>query len=383
VSGVAGVEFAASALRAVVLRRGAAPACVEVPIDADAWDAGIAAVQQQAGAVQRIHVAIGLAHLQVAPVTVPPAPAAQLRAMLQLEPDRWFPSAAGTAIAAAVSPDARIGCAADAARITAWCDALASWAPVTHVSAAPFVLARALTAAGQPTGTFVLDAADASTPSLEVRNGVLVAVRRRPPIEDRSVQHLRVPTGVPREFAVAYAAAIASEADRDDALLTPAMERRLVQRERATLTVWASAALLAVGAALVSANTARERTLSALDAAIGTESRAAATGRASLDRALTIDRELQAVRMLTSDRDNVLSALAALGARLPTDAVAQRVRLVGTDWQIEGNARTAAAVLAALAAESHFENVRFLAPSSRFRDGATERETFAIAFTLR
>jgi hypothetical protein len=57
--------------------------------------------------------------------------------------------------------------------------------------------------------------------------------------------------------------------------------------------------------------------------------------------------------------------------------------MVGNEWQVEGNATTASAVLAAFAAEPGFEKVRFLAPSNRFRDGADDRETFAIAFVVR
>jgi hypothetical protein len=98
---------------------------------------------------------------------------------------------------------------------------------------------------------------------------------------------------------------------------------------------------------------------------------------------MRIDRELAAISTSSTSRADVVAALAALGSRLPLEAVAQRVRVVGNEWQVEGNAKTASAVLAAFAAEPRFERVRFLAPSNRFRDGTEDRETFAIAFALR
>jgi hypothetical protein len=92
---------------------------------------------------------------------------------------------------------------------------------------------------------------------------------------------------------------------------------------------------------------------------------------------------MAAISTTVSSRVDALAALASIGARLPDEAVAQRVRMAGNEWQVEGNAATASAVLAALAAEPRFERVRFLAPSNRFRDGTEDRETFAIAFAVR
>ncbi|MBC7843164.1 MAG: hypothetical protein H7099_12665, partial [Gemmatimonadaceae bacterium] len=126
-----------------------------------------------------------------------------------------------------------------------------------------------------------------------------------------------------------------------------------------------------------------ERLLGALDADLATARAQSRAGSALALRAMSIDRELAAINTTTRARPDVVSAMAALGIRLPVDAVAQRVRVVGTEWQVEGNAKTAATVLAALAAEPQFEKVRFLAPSNRFRDGAADRETFAIAFAIR
>jgi hypothetical protein len=127
----------------------------------------------------------------------------------------------------------------------------------------------------------------------------------------------------------------------------------------------------------------RERLLTALETELASARTSAAPGLTLSMQAMAIDRELAAISTTTTSRADVVAAMAALGTRLPVKAVAQRVRVVGDEWQVEGNAETAAAVLAALAAEPTFDKVRFLAPSNRFREGTEDRETFAIAFALR
>jgi hypothetical protein len=143
------------------------------------------------------------------------------------------------------------------------------------------------------------------------------------------------------------------------------------------------AAAGAICTAVWSFGVTRARTLDALEVAVDAARSGAAPGHLAVRRALLIDRELASITSTVATRTDVLAALTSIGARLPQEAVAQRVRVSGTEWQVEGNAATASAVLAALAAEPRFERVRFLAPSNRFRDGADDRETFAIAFAVR
>ena len=166
-------------------------------------------------------------------------------------------------------------------------------------------------------------------------------------------------------------------------LLTPALEQRFIRQRQRRVMTWSAAAIAAICTAGWSIGVSRDRLLHALEAEVVSARSSAAVGTAAITRAVKLDRELAAIASTAAARSDVLTALAAVGVRLPVEAVAQRVRIVGAEWQVEGNATTASAVLAALAAESRFEKVRFLAPSNRFRDGATERETFAIAFAVR
>jgi len=184
-------------------------------------------------------------------------------------------------------------------------------------------------------------------------------------------------------FSVAHGAALSFDGAIDAMLLTPSIERGFVSAQRRRFMTWSVAAMAAVGLMVWSVGVSRSRLLDTLTSEVAAARDAATEGNASVVRALTIDRELAAITTTTADRADALAALAALGARLPVEAVAQRVRMVGNEWQVEGNATTASAVLAALAAEPGFEKVRFLAPSNRFRDGADDRETFAIAFVVR
>jgi hypothetical protein len=75
-----------------------------------------------------------------------------------------------------------------------------------------------------------------------------------------------------------------------------------------------------------------------------------------------------------------VGGLAALGRRLPPDAVVQGLRADGDTWQVDGVARDAAAVVPALDADPRFVDVRSAAPSSRVEGAGGARETFSVAF---
>jgi len=59
------------------------------------------------------------------------------------------------------------------------------------------------------------------------------------------------------------------------------------------------------------------------------------------------------------------------------------LRASAADWQIDGTALDAAAIVPLLDRDDRFEDVRFLSASSRFRDGDRTYETFSIAFRVR
>jgi hypothetical protein len=384
VSGMIGIELGSDRVRAVVRSRRGSLRTFELPFTPDRLDEMVAQLSAAAGAVRGIGLAIGLGHLHVKQVKLPPVPHAARRQMLSVEPERWFAVPQGAATAVALTADGEIALAADGAWVDACVRALSSWSDVRRVEAAPMALVRALTAAGHPTTGAAIDAGAGEVGAIETRDGVLRSVRRA-----RATDLAAAPTspslakGLDPAFSVALGAVLGFDGTVDGMLLTPTLLRAFASAQQRRVIVWAAAATLAIVTACWAAGRARERTLASVDAALSAARNKASSGTQLSLRALAIDRELAAISTTSASRPDVMAAIAALGARLPVEAVAQRIRMTGREWQVEGNARTAAAVLAALAAEPQFDRVRFLAPSSRFRDGNTDRETFAIAFALR
>ncbi len=379
-----GVEIGSTRLRAVVLRGRGTPAVFDRPFTLERIDEIVAELAALVGDVSGIGLAIGLAHLHVKQVALPPVTHGARRQMLSVEPERWFavPGGANTAIALDVT--GTIALAADGALVETCVRAFAALAPVQRVEAAPMAMVRALQANAITTAAMPLDAGPGEQGRIEVVNGALQSVRRMravdgEPFADISIDSSRVDAA----FLTAFGASIALDGGTDAMLLTPALEQRFFAHRRRRVITWASAAAVAICTAGWSFGVSRDRLLQALHVEVASARNGAVEGTAAFSRVVTLDRELAAITATAAARSDVLAALAAVGAKLPVEAVAQRIRIVGTEWQVEGNAVTASAVLAALAAEPRFQNVRFLAPSNRFRDGTTERETFAIAFALR
>jgi hypothetical protein len=384
VSKLAGIEIGRERVRAVVRTRGGTLHTYEMPCATERLDDMVAQLSAAAGDVSAIGLAIGLAHLHVKQVKLPPVPHAARRQMLAVEPERWFAVSQGTPTAVSLAPDGDIALAADGAYVDACVRAFSAWAPVQRVEAAPLALARALNAAGHRTTVAAIDAASGEVGLVETRDGALRTVRRAR-AADLAAPPVSPPAspGLDPAFSVALGAALGFDASLDGMLLTPALERGFVAATRRRVITWAAAAAVAVTTVIWSAGVARQRVLDALGNQLTVAQAKSRTGSELALRAMSIDRELAAISTTTRTRPDVLTAFASLGVRLPKDAVAQRVRVVGAEWQVEGNAKKAAAVLAALASEPQFEKVRFLAPSNRFREGAEDRETFAIAFAIR
>lgn len=379
-----GVEIGSTRLRAVVLRGRGTPAVFDRPFTLERIDEIVAELAALVGDVSGIGLAIGLAHLHVKQVALPPVTHGARRQMLSVEPERWFAVPGGASTAIALDVSGTIALAADGALVESCVRAFAVLAPVQRVEAAPMAMVRALQANAITTAAMPLDAGPGEQGRIEVVNGALQSVRRMravdgEPFADISVDSSRVDAA----FLTAFGASIALDGGTDAMLLTPALEQRFFAHRRRRVITWASAAAVAICTAGWSFGVSRDRLLQALQAEVASARNGAVEGTAAFSRVVTLDRELAAITATAAARSDVLAALAAVGAKLPVEAVAQRIRIVGTEWQVEGNAVTASAVLAALAAEPRFQNVRFLAPSNRFRDGTTERETFAIAFALR
>lgn len=382
-SGTAGVEIGADLVRVVVRPRRGDVRTYELAWDRDRVDDVVAELAATAGDVSGIGIAFGLAHLHIKQVTLPPASQQLRRQMIVVEPERWFTVPQGAQTAVSLTANGELAMAADGALVDEWVRAISAWGPVRRVDAAPIAVVRALCAGGKRTTRVSIAAGADEVGMVEIADGVLRSVRRARSGDFDPPASTTIAAGLDPRFNAAYGASLDFDGSVTEMLLTSAVERQFLSAERRRVVTWGVAAAAAIFAATWSAGVARDRALEAIGQAVSVARTQSQRATAFASSALTIDRELAAVTMTTASRANVPVTFAALGARLPAEAVAQRVRMVGTEWQVEGNARTAARVLAALAAEPSFVNVRFLAPSNRFRDGKIERETFSIAFSIR
>ena len=91
--------------------------------------------------------------------------------------------------------------------------------------------------------------------------------------------------------------------------------------------------------------------------------------------------EAATLREVASRRADPLDALAAISAALPRDAVVLSARANGSDWQLDGTAADASALVPLLDAHQRFDS--FLAATSRYREAARSYETFSIALRHR
>jgi hypothetical protein len=379
-----GIEIGVGRVRAVVRGRRGASQTFDVPWTTDALDTAVSELQARVGDAASIALSFGLGHLHVKQVKLPPVTHAARRQMLMVEPDRWFANANSDSTAIALDADGGLALAADGDFVEACVTAFSRWAPVLRVEAAPMSVARAFRWAGVNGAYAVLDASPGEVGIVQVDDGALRMVRRVRLSDNAPSMHgaTEVP-GVETPFVTAFGATLPADTVTGTQLLTVALEHGFASVRQRRTAAWSVAALAAVCTAVWSLGVSRERTLDAIGSAVADARAAAAPGQAAVARTLLIDREMAAISTTVSSRVDALAALASIGARLPDEAVAQRVRMAGNEWQVEGNAATASAVLAALAAEPRFERVRFLAPSNRFRDGTEDRETFAIAFAVR
>jgi hypothetical protein len=373
-------------VRAVVRPARGAVQCHECAWDPARPEEAVATLRARIGEVRAIALAVGLAHCHVTAATLPPLTAAARRQVLRTEPDRFFAVAPATPLAVVVLDGASLALAADARLVDAWSAAFGGWARVVRVETAVQAVARALVARERATAMVAIDAADDEVGVVTVREGAIVGVRRTAPFAlDRVPESAPPLPDVPASHAVAHGAALPAQADDDLQLLTPAREHQLARDRTRLVASWIGIAALWCGAALYAAGWSRDQVLLELENTIAATRPAATSAESLLVRVRQLDAEAEAITQgVGADAGaDALGVLGAVGRALPRDAVAQRIRVSGDAWQVEGNAQQASAVLAALAAEPRFADVRFLAPSARYQDGTRTRETFAIAFAVR
>ncbi|MBC7895497.1 MAG: hypothetical protein H7066_08790, partial [Cytophagaceae bacterium] len=126
-SGRVGIEVASDVIRGVVVPRwrSAPTRMFEVTWDSTNPASALSALQGEVVAPDAVFVAIGLAFLHVARVQLPPSGPEAREAMVQVEPQRFFP--VGDAVRAALGPESDVAFAADAAWLGALEAALGTW----------------------------------------------------------------------------------------------------------------------------------------------------------------------------------------------------------------------------------------------------------------
>ncbi|MBK6486925.1 MAG: PilN domain-containing protein [Gemmatimonadetes bacterium] len=381
------VELSPSMLRCVVASgwRNAARRTVDVPWSPDSPEAGIGALRSMVGGVESIAVAVGLGLLRVARVELPPADDDARAGMLALESERFFATRAP--VVTALSAGGNVAVAVDAVALERWCSALEQWGPIVAIDATPMALARALGRDGQ--GTYHVEANTDEHGVVSIRDGVVIAARRIPlAVDERPGVAPPDRDGVPGTHLAAWGALLAADESPGSALASAERRRRLAARRRRRLGVAVVAALAGLSLAVTAADRWREGTWRALEVDVATRRDSAAAGEAALAAHARLDAEVAVLARAAGSggaapRGATLGALAAISNALPPDVVILQARAVGREWQLEGTAASAAALVPHLDRNGHFEDVRMLSASSRFRDGPRTRETFSIALRVR
>lgn len=373
-----GIEITAARMRAVGLAAlGDHPrVVVDIEWNPDRPADAVAVLAGRMGRVGRIALAVGLDHLHVKHVDLPPASPAVRRQMIAVEPDRFFPVQDTRVV---VGLDGDVAFAADQARLGRWVEALETWAPVESVDAAPVALARALARSGD--GHYAFALGDDAHGTVEVRQGRLVGARHVPgPATGTDARPLPPTAGVAPELLAAWGAALRLDGRLSEMLLSD-VQRRTIERRRSRRVAGAVATcVLALGFAVWAADRSRDHVLVRLTAEQAELATRAAPAAALQARLAALDQETSIARAVSSERTDPLRALAALGERLPRDVTVLNARAVGDEWRVDGTATNAAAILPALDGDGRFGDARFLGATSRFREGGRTYESFSLAF---
>jgi hypothetical protein len=375
-----GVEITRTHVRAVAVAAwGDRPRIVaEIPWDAEHPAAAVALLSSRFGRVGRIALALGLDYLHVKHVDLPPAPLRLRRQMIAVEPDRFFPVQDERV---AVGLDGSIAFAVDQADLDRWVEAFETWAPVESIEPAPVTLARALGRSANGAFTFALG--DGGLGVIEMRHGSLASARHLTSApENVSVPgHALPPTkGVAPESLAAWGAALGLDGNVDGMMVGDRMRETIMHRRTRRIVGAAAAAVLALGFALWALDRSRDDVLARLVAeqqALETRAAPAAALQAQL---VALAREESVAAAVNASRADPLSVIAALGERLPRDVTVLNARAIANEWRIDGTAMNAAAILPALDGDPRFADARFLAATSRYREGGKTYESFSLAF---
>lgn len=412
-----GIELDLDVIRAVRVPPGRGPIQVmETGWDPERPEDAVQVLREELGRVAHVSVALAMPLLLVKRLKLPPIPAPDRAAILQLEPQRFFAVRLEDLVAAVRDEDDLVFAAREAP-LTHWLTALEALGPIYRVEPSPLALARAL-GEGRVTDTVVLldgAAKGAGVGLVEIRSGRVTQARRlygelsdaaaalsngdtspvavmvEPWDEDRARALAdRLPAATPGplpsvfdvspSFLPAYGAARGADHSLAYTLMPDYLRTGIRRRRRRDLLLAGLAALMALVFAITSVLAWRERSARAIEAEIQ-----ALRGRADEALALqtqfeTMNRQANAIASVGAQRAAPLSVLLALSKRLPPGAYLRSLRATGGEWQIEGHAGKAAQLIQVLGAAPEFRGVRFLTATNRIQVDERSYETFSLAF---
>jgi Tfp pilus assembly protein PilN len=414
-----GIELDAGVIRAVRIQKGAGSLTrvVEAHWDPEQPEEAVQTIRDNFGSARHVAVAIGLPLLLVKRVQLPPVPAADRAAILQLEPQRFFAIRLEDLIASVRDEDDLVFAAREAP-LTQWLTALRQLGPIHRVEPAPLALARALAGHSIRDAVVLLDGSDAGSGVglVEIRDGRVAQVRRlygqladaavalggngQPaatrilvtPWNDERGRMLatRLPAAsveplpsfgeMAGSFLPAYGAALGTERPLVGALMPDQLRSEIGRRRRRDLVFAAVAAVLAVVFAITSVSVRKDRSAREIESRVAALSAPAAQALALQTQLETLNRQAGAIQRVEAQRADPLALLLALSKHLPADAYLRSLRIGAGEWQIEGYATQAAQLIQVLGDVPEFRNVHFLSATNRIQVDERSYETFSLAF---
>ena len=410
-----GIELDAGVVRAVRIPGNREPVQVmETPWDLERPEEAVQMLREAFGPARHVAVSIGLPLLLVKRVKLPPIPAADRAAILQLEPQRFFAMRLEEVVASVRDEDDLVFAAREGP-LTQWLTALQSLGPIRRVEPSPLALSRAL-AERRVTDAVILLDGGTGVGLIEIRAGQVTQVRRLygelpeaaaalggngegpannvaviPWNEERvATLAARLPSSrleplpsigdISAPFLSAYGAALGIERPLVGALMPDELRAGIRRRRRRELWLAGLAAVVAAVFALTSIIAWRDRSARQIDTATRALSDRAAQAMTLQTQLETLNRQAGAIVRAGAERPDPLSALLALSKRLPAGAYLRSMRAGGAEWQIDGYANQAAQLIQVLGAAPEFRGVHFLSATNRVQVGTRSYETFSLAF---
>jgi type IV pilus assembly PilN-like protein len=414
-----GIELDAGVIRAVRVQggRGSTVQVAETAWDPEKPEEAVQAIRESLGSAAHVAVAIGLPLLLIKRVKLPPVPALDRAAILQLEPQRFFAVRLEDLVASVRDEDDLVFAAREAP-LTQWLTALQALGPVHRVEPSPLALARALVESRVSDAVVLLDGSDRRTGVglVEIRAGRVTNVRRlygelpeaevtlrgngEPPprtvavtpwddvragalaarLPSTTVEPLAAAGDVPAQFLTAYGAALGTDRPLVGALMPDQLRAGIKRRRRRALWFAALTAVAAAIFALTSVAAWRGRSAREIDTKIRALSGRATDALALQSQLVTLNRQAGGIARVAIERADPLAVLLALSKQLPAGAYLRSMRASGGEWQVDGYAKQAAQLIQVLGTAAEFRGVHFLSATNRVQVGERSYESFSLAF---